>query len=104
EVNREIGSQRGIAICYNDMGDIYRLRGDNDKALNYYQMSLHLNEAIQDRYYLSINNLRLAEIFSEKNVNIEAIKYAKKAIELSIETSNRNNLAKAYELMYKLQR
>lgn len=104
EVNREVDSKRGIAICYNDIGDIYRLRNDDEKAHNYYQMSHLLLNSLNDLYYLSISNLRLAEYYLAKNETQQALFYTENAIQLSLQSKNRANLAKAYSLMYKLQR
>ncbi len=104
EVNRKVDSKRGIAICYNDIGDIYRLRNEDEKAHTYYQMSHHLLNSLNDVYYLSISNLRLAEYYFAKNEAKQALTFTENAIQLSLQSKNRANLAKAYSLMYKLQR
>ncbi|MER0171136.1 MAG: tetratricopeptide repeat protein [Nitrosomonas sp.] len=41
-INEELGNKEGIAINYGNLGNIYRTRGDTDRARKYWKQSLAL--------------------------------------------------------------
>ncbi len=104
EVNRELSNKRGIAICYNDIGEIYRRRGETEKAMNYFKLSHQLNTSINDLYYLSWNNLKIAEILLLSKKYHDALPYVTQSQQLAEKTNNRSVLKDAYLYLFQINK
>jgi tetratricopeptide (TPR) repeat protein len=46
EIHKEIGYTQGIALTLGNIGNIYQLKGELDKALKYEKEALEMKEAI----------------------------------------------------------
>jgi tetratricopeptide (TPR) repeat protein len=46
KINEELGRKEGMASDYGNLGNVYKIRGDLDKATEYCERSLKINEEL----------------------------------------------------------
>jgi Tfp pilus assembly protein PilF/energy-coupling factor transporter ATP-binding protein EcfA2 len=89
-----------IATSYNNIGVIYKNKGDNDKALEYYYKSLEIyKETLPPNHpdmATSFNNIGV--IYKNKGDNDKALEYYYKSLEIRKETlpQNHPDIARSY--------
>jgi tetratricopeptide (TPR) repeat protein len=76
---RDLGDRRMQAANLNNIAEIYRKKGEFDKALNYYEESLRLKTDEKEKA-TTYNNMAL--IYNKKGNYQKAVEYLKKAIEI----------------------
>lgn len=106
DVYNKLNNKSGLARAYSFKGSVYRLKGDDLKALEFYQKSRKLNEEIKNTQLDLKNRQSLAIIMMKKGEFDEALKVLKECLKeveemnwTGMKLSLRNNLALVhYEL------
>ena len=88
KIHKEIGNNRGLAACLNNIGQIYAAQGEYDenqykKALDYYQRSLKLKEKLPERHTMYSTLINMGNIYK----NLKEYKKAKDLFERSLNIS-----------------
>jgi len=78
------------ALLSGNIGNIFSMRGDNEKALKYYFESLSFEEKVVNKKSISDTYSNIAIIYEDQGKYEEALKYYKKCYELEIATNNIN--------------
>ncbi len=96
EIAKEIGDTSLLAIAYNNMGEVYRIRGEQRKALNYYGEAYEQSKKMEDFRGMAINLLNMA-LIERENKNLEmAEKYLRESVELYDKHNNKEVAATSY--------
>ncbi len=72
----------GMAISYNNIGQIFQDKGDLDEALKYGKMSLKIDEELNDLFQVATDYFNLISLYYLKNDEKEELLYLKKLKEL----------------------
>lgn len=80
--------EENIATLYSDIGDLYGLAGEPDKANTYYEKALEANSRYGDRFDRAYIMMSLVESLIEDKEYDEAIKYADSVIQIYTESGN----------------
>ena len=88
KIHKEIGNNRGLAACLNNIGQIYATQGEHDenqykKALDYYQRSLKIKEKLPERHTMYSTLINMGNIYK----NLKEYKKAKDLFERSLNIS-----------------
>ena len=84
------------------MGNAFKLKGDNIKALEFYKKGVAVSYIDNDIRDLSMNNLLLAKLYKEMNMPDSSRKYAYDAIQAGETVSFRKGIYEASLLMSEL--
>ncbi len=84
------------ALYYNNMGEIYRVQGQLDKALSLYKKALILNRGGKNLLGEAINYHNMGKVFRSKGNLKKAISYFQQSIELKVKRKDRFGAALTY--------
>ncbi|MEZ5198280.1 MAG: tetratricopeptide repeat protein [Bacteroidales bacterium] len=73
---------------YNNIGEVYRLSGDYEKALNYYRSSVDLNLELNNQINLAVNYDNIGNIFMNQNEYDSAFHYLERSLSISEEIND----------------
>ena len=86
---RHIGNRKDEAQCQNDLGYTCRRRGDNEKALAYYEQSLTIRRELDDREGESENLNNISMIYRQQGRCEQALQQYEQSLEIRREIENR---------------
>ncbi len=75
----EIDDRKGMAASYNNLGVAYRSQGALDKSLEYYLISLRINDKLQNKDGIATTKSNIGTIYSMKKDYGQAMKYFEEA-------------------------
>ena len=81
------------------MGNAYKLKGDNEKALWFYRKGINEANFDNDRRDLAMNNLSIAKLYFEMSLPDSSIKYTSNAIKIAQTIYLKKVLYEAYLLI-----
>ena len=87
-LKKELGDKIAITSSLSNLGIVYQMKGDHDKATEYLKRSLKLSEKIKSQYGVIVSLFYLVLLHVDKNSREEAIYYLKKMEKLSDQTEN----------------
>ncbi len=96
KIREELGDKKGIAISYNNIGNIYWNQGNNDEALAYHLKALKIREDIEDKSGMSGSYNNNGIIYIEKSNYPEALKYFLKSIDVKEKMGDKLGSSTAY--------
>ncbi len=103
KLSRQIKDDFGIAMILNNIGDSYLNLHDAENAHAYFDSANVLAKKIGDNATYSLSMISLAEYYSkEKHNRLLAIAYAEKALNVSRQGNNVDNLMNALDLLNRL--
>ena len=73
-VYKKLGDKKYISISYHSIGGIHHSKGENDKAIEYYQKALIIAEERDDKMGIGYGLLNIAVIF-EYNAYQKKVRY-----------------------------
>ena len=79
EVYKEINGR--LEIIYTNIGEIYRIKGNLNQALDYYEKAVEIAVKNNDHYTLAINYNNLGLLYSELGAYESALNYFQKSLE-----------------------
>lgn len=93
---RNLGDRHAEAGVLSSYGIRHAVKGDMDRALNFFKEALQLNKELNDRPAIVKNYFSLARVYKYKGNFEEAVKYNEYIVEIALLTRNNANLAEAY--------
>jgi tetratricopeptide (TPR) repeat protein len=66
ELDQALGSKEGMAADYANLGNVYRTRGDLDKAEEMHRKSLEISEALGSKEGMAINYGNLGIVYKQR--------------------------------------
>ncbi|UJR29707.1 hypothetical protein I4U23_017256 [Adineta vaga] len=80
-----------IALCYTGLGDIARIKGDNDLSIIYHKKALEIHSLLSNNNQrISIAYNKLAAAFRQKKQYEEALQVYQKCLQIEMEKTNGN--------------
>ncbi|MBV6441072.1 MAG: Photosystem I assembly protein Ycf3 [Saprospiraceae bacterium] len=89
----EAGELKSAGALYNNIGLIYRERGNNSKAIEFYQKHLEIGERLKDNGILSSANNNLGTVYSDLGNYPKALEYYEKGLQLAEKASDKSGIA-----------
>ncbi|MDZ7743866.1 MAG: tetratricopeptide repeat protein [Bacteroidota bacterium] len=84
-IREKIRDTLGMAASYNNVAEIYRIRGDYSKALELYNISIRFNTLLDKQDWLAINYLNIGNVYLSQNEFDKAFTNYQKALEINQE-------------------
>ncbi len=81
KIRQKEGNPKDIAASLNNVGEIYRLQGDYERALENYNKAVLINKTNNYLDNLAINLSNIGLIYSEKGQTQEAVDYFTQSVE-----------------------
>ncbi len=94
-VSNQLGERWGIAISYNNIGNICLLLEKDSLALSYYQKANSFFKEIHSTSLLASNLLNLGNIYNRWKQNDLALDYYNQSLELNKKTKNKKEITRA---------
>ena len=88
ELFRTTDNQRGVGVCLNNLGNIYRAWGETEEAVDCYIKAINVAETLSDKGALASRYNNYGLILLESNRFTEAQQYLEKALNLNEEVEN----------------
>jgi len=82
EVFRLAENTRGMAICYNNLANIYRIRKESENAENYYKKSIELGKEVEKDEVVALRYNNLAQLYADTQRPKIAEEYFKLALDI----------------------
>lgn len=92
----DIDNAEGMAWCAQAIGTNYSLRGNNKKAIEYYQLSLKYSEQNAEPRTQAGVYMHIARIYQEQGDTDMAREYSEKALHIGLETNDPMILTNCY--------
>ncbi|MCY3414170.1 MAG: tetratricopeptide repeat protein [Candidatus Heimdallarchaeota archaeon] len=95
EMKNQIGNIHDIAKTLNNLGEVYKAKGEIEIAVNYHKKSLMLKEKIGNQYEIAISMLNLGMLFHQMKMSEMALSYLERAID-KLNSQNISAIAEGY--------
>ncbi len=92
----QLNATYNLSAVYNNIGRIYSIKKDNQKALSFFEKGLQTRIVLEDKFGIGLSYLNLAETERLLGNNPKNIEYLNKASELFLSLKNYLNLKQAY--------
>lgn len=86
------GHKKQMASALNFMGISFAIKGNYDKAIDYYTDCIEIKKEIKDKKGIAISLNNIGVIYREKGDYAKAIDYYKRGLEISKEIGDKNNI------------
>ena len=96
---RTLKNVRGEAIALNNIGEVYRHKGDYKEALQYYEKSVELNTEENHIRLKAINYENIGQIYSMQGDIIKTLKYFNNSLDLYENIADANGITTIYILI-----
>ncbi len=92
-IQEQIGNQKGVSNCLNNIGLIYVILGDYPKALEYYALGLKIDEQIGDQKGVaaSLNNIGI--IYNDQGNYPKALDYYTQSLKIKEQIGDQKGVA-----------
>ena len=78
-----LGYQKRVSYCYFTMGEIFRKKEDFNQALQSYQKSLEISQAVDDSVQIGYSNMAVADMYQALNKDTRAVGYLSDALKVA---------------------
>ncbi len=95
-IAKEMNDKSLLAISLNNIGEIYRIRGEYEKAVGYYQKAYEQSQKSEDYIGMSVNLLNMGDVAYNSGDLKEAENYLRKSAELYEKHKNKERLSASY--------
>ncbi|MCD4828355.1 MAG: tetratricopeptide repeat protein [Candidatus Cloacimonetes bacterium] len=82
-IAREIGYDKGVARCLNNLAINYHNSGKHKEALDYYRQSLAISKQIDDKACVAVCNMNIGELYFGWGDNEKALQYQLHCLEIA---------------------
>ncbi len=93
------GNEKGIAMCYNNIGNIYRRWGAFDDAMNYYKKALAIGRKLNDQVGIKSRLNNIGTIYKLHGDLATALNFYKEALEIDNALGDKDGMATRYNNM-----
>lgn len=93
QIGREIDDLQGVAVCLNNMGNIYKNQGHFAKAIDYFFESLKIREEIGDTLGIASSSGNIANVYRTQGENLEALNYYLRCLSIMEDLQNKQGIA-----------
>lgn len=92
-----VGSdQRGQAVAYGNLGNVYETRGELDRAIEYHHKALVIDEALDNKKGMAIQYGNLGNVYQTRGELNQAIEYYHQALALNQALGRKEGMAINY--------
>jgi len=99
---RALGDSTSLSAAYNDLGKVYREKGQNDKALSAFRAAYKLSSPQEQPWYRWEYALQLGRAQLERGATDSARYYAQQALNGFKATQNKSMLVEVHQLLSQL--
>ncbi|MFX0151960.1 MAG: tetratricopeptide repeat protein, partial [Candidatus Hodarchaeota archaeon] len=92
-IREDIGNLQDIAGSLNNLGIIYRTKGELTKALEYFKRGLTLNIEIGNPYYIALSLNNIGDAYRAKGELEKALEYLQQSLALKEDIGNLQDIA-----------
>ena len=92
----QLNATYNLSAVYNNIGRIYSIKKDYQKALSFFEKGLQARIVLEDKFGIGLSYINLAETERILGNNAKNIEYLNKAAELFLNLKNYLNLKQAY--------
>lgn len=95
---------QAVVLC--NLGIIYQTRGDLDRAIDYHEKALKLNQELGNKEGIAINNGNLGIVYGKQGNFPYAMRYINESIALYQEIDHKEGIAASYDnlgIVYRMQ-
>ncbi len=92
-----------LSSLYNNLGNLYFKKREFDTALEYFRDNYRTHQAEGNLSGFWVDNLNIADVFTEQRVYDSALIYASKALRLAVQLDSKIKEADSYALLAKLE-
>jgi signal transduction histidine kinase len=92
----------GLSYIYNNLAEIYYLKKEYDKAIEFYSMSSGLSVEKKSEFGMTYTLLGLALVYNDLKQFEKAIALSKQSIELSKKNFFRDRIKEGYRILYEI--
>ncbi len=96
EIGEKINDKNLLSIAYNNVGEVYRLRGDYQKALEFYKRAYEVGKEIKNYEGMAVNLLNMGMIEKIRKNFESGEKYLMESLELYKKHKNKIRAAAAH--------
>lgn len=96
----ETGDKKSKAVCYNNIGWIYKDQENYTKGVEYFLKALNQFEALGAKVEISVVSANIADLDNKLSKFNEAINYAEKSLEIAKEIGSLENQRFAHEKLF----
>ncbi|MBI5219810.1 MAG: tetratricopeptide repeat protein [Bacteroidia bacterium] len=91
-----IDYKKGMAYCYNNIGQAYVAQGNYQEALSFYNKSMEIKKAIGDKKGIAYSYTNIGIVYWNQNNYTRAIDYYQKSLRLFEEINDTREIADCY--------
>lgn len=102
--SREKQTKKGIATLMNNIGLVYKKKGNYTKALNYCKKALQIKEELGHNEFLFFPLTSIGQIYSEMGDYANALVYARQSLELAKDFNNIKLIRDAHYTLYEINK
>ncbi|MFC2136946.1 tetratricopeptide repeat protein [Bacteroidota bacterium] len=95
-VEKESGNKTGVTLCLNEFASIYYKSGNLDKALEYQQKVLKINEEEVNKHAIANSIAEIGKIYYEKKDFSMALAFLNQSVDLKKEINDNSGLASIF--------
>jgi serine phosphatase RsbU (regulator of sigma subunit) len=99
EIKLKLNDVYGASYTYSDLGELYKEKGEDDLALNYFLKALESKEALEgiSKETVSGTSLGIAEIYYRKKNYLTAVFYFQQGLDFAKQSSSLMHQSRAYK-------
>ena len=91
-----LGEAHAIAAAYGNLGSVYKIRGDLDKAIDFYQKSLVMTEELGDMEGMAMDYGNLGNVYATRGFLDKAIEFYLKSLAITEKLGMKETSANQY--------
>ncbi|MDP4267376.1 MAG: tetratricopeptide repeat protein [Bacteroidota bacterium] len=95
-ISKKIGNKTEEALAYNNLGLVYYYLGDYNTSLKYYNISLEIRTANQDKNGIASSLMNIGLVYDAKAEYGKALNYHFKSLRIWEESNDKTGISKAY--------
>ena len=96
ETEERVGDLHGMAQTYHNLGNVHRLKGEWDRAIEFYQQSLEVKERVDDIHGMAQTYNNLGLVYADKGEWDRAIEFYQQSLETMERVGDIHGMAQTY--------
>jgi len=100
-VKQNLNDLRGVSLCYDELGSIYRVQNKYDSGIYYLNKAIDIKLGLEDRKGLIICYNNLAQIYLANKQTKQALYYGQKSYDLALQIEAGDDILASTETLAK---